>query len=197
MLGNFLPIHDAESLPSYRMASLYWPKWNALCAVRAKNGVFRPFLCLKGQCAFTWAKVKCARVVNTVMWLPVALAAWGHVLLHSTSHQVYTCHIPRIYLVYANENVIYQVYSWYILMGKSIYQVYTWYIPCINLSYDNVKYIPDIHLLKTFCIILVPVTWQFSDGIYQVYTWLILSIWWVQTITWQPDRYQNVAESFE
>ncbi len=27
----------------------------------------------------------------------------GHVLLHSISHQVYTCPIPRIYLVYAEK----------------------------------------------------------------------------------------------
>jgi len=65
------------------------------------------------------------------MWLLVALAAWGHVCLHSISHQVYTWYISGIYLVYANKNVIYQVYTWYILMGKSIYQVYTWYIPGI------------------------------------------------------------------
>ena len=32
-------------------------------------------------------------------------------------------------------------------MEKSKYQVYTMYITCINLSYDNIQYIPDIHLL--------------------------------------------------
>ena len=43
-------------------------------------------------------------------------------------------------------------------MEKSIYQVYTWYKTCIYLSYDDIQYIPDIHLLKTFCDISVPVT---------------------------------------
>ena len=104
------------------------------------------------------------------MWLLVALAAWGHVCLHSISHQVYTWYISGIYLVYANKNVIYQVYTWYILMGKSIYQVYTWYKTCIYLSYDDIQYIPDIHLLKTFCDISVPVTLRFGHGIYLVYT---------------------------
>jgi hypothetical protein len=61
-------------------------------------------------------------------------------------------------------------------MGKSIYQVFTWYIPCINLSYDDLKFIPDIHLLKTFCTILVPVTLRYGHGIYQVYAWFILGI---------------------
>ncbi len=65
-------------------------------------------------------KVKCAKVVNRkelqwwqgpVMWLLEALAAWGHVHLHSTNHRVYTCHISNIYLVYAIKNVIYQVYT--------------------------------------------------------------------------------------
>ncbi len=54
------------------------------------------------------------------------------------------CDIPSINLIYISIN--------------SIYQVYTWYIPCIYLSYDDIQYIPDIHLLKTFCDILVPVT---------------------------------------
>ena len=104
------------------------------------------------------------------MWLLVALAACGHVRLHSISHQVYTWNIPGIYLVYANKNVIYQVYTWYILMGKSIYQVYTWYKTCIYLSYDDIQYIPDIHLLKIFCDISVPVTLRFGHGVYLVYT---------------------------
>ena len=177
MLGNFLPIHDTESLPLYRMGYLYWPKWNTLCAIRAKNGVSRRSLCLKGRCTLTWAKVKCAQVMNRkelqqwqgpVMWLLVALAAWGHVCLHSISHQVYTWYISGIYLVYANKNVIYQVYTWYILMEKSIYQVYTWYKTCIYLSYDDIQYIPDIHLLKTFKDISVPVTLRFGHGIYLV-----------------------------
>ena len=34
MLGNFLPIHDADSLPLYRMGYLCWPKWNTLCAIK-------------------------------------------------------------------------------------------------------------------------------------------------------------------
>ena len=122
------------------------------------------------------------------MWLPVALAAWGHALLHSISHQVYTCNIPGIYLVYANKNVIYQVYAWYILMGKSIYEVYTWYISCINLSYDDIQYIPDIHLLKTFWDISVPVTLRYGHGIYQVYTWFILGICYVHTVTGQVPK---------
>ncbi len=136
MLGIFLPNHDAESLPLNRKGYLYWPKWNALFLVRAKNGVSRCSLCLKGQCTLKWAKVKCAKVVNRkelqwwqgpVMWLLEDLAAWGHVHLHSTNHQAYTCHIPSIYLVYANKTVIYQVYTWYILMEI----VYIRYIPGI------------------------------------------------------------------
>ncbi len=43
-------------------------------------------------------------------------------------------------------------------MDNSIYKVYTWYIPGINLAYDDIQNIPDIHLLKTFCDISVPVT---------------------------------------
>jgi hypothetical protein len=64
------------------------------------------------------------------------------------------------------KTIIYQSYD----IIVSIYQVYTWYIPCINLVYDDVKYIVDIHLLKTFCDILVPVTLRYGHGIYQVYT---------------------------
>ena len=64
--------------------------------------------------------------------------------------------------------VIYQVYAWYILMEKSIYLVYTQYIPCINLSYDDIQYIPDIHVLKTFSDILVPVTLRYGHSIYLV-----------------------------
>ena len=56
-------------------------------------------------------------------------------------------------------------------MGKSIYQVYTWYMSCINLVYDDVKYIVDIHLLKTFCIILVPVTLRDGNGNGGVTVW--------------------------
>ena len=103
-------------------------------------------------------------------------------------HQVYTCHIPRIYLVYANKNGIYQVYAWYILMGKSIYQVYTWYIPCINLSYDNVKYIPDIYhkkLSETFRYLsrdsLDPPYTKYKLGInlvYDIYSSSILHIYY-------------------
>ncbi len=57
-------------------------------------------------------------------------------------------------------------------MEKSVYQVYTWYKTCIYLSYDDrdIQYIPDIHLLKTFCDISVPVTLRFGHGVYQVYT---------------------------
>ncbi len=129
------------------------------------------------------------------MWLPVALAAWGHVLLHSTSYQVYTCHIPRVYLVYANINVIYQVYAWYILMAVYIRYITasTWYIPCINLSYDNVKYIPDIHhekLSETF--------WHLSrDSLDMVYTKIIPSLYLVYCGSkLSRDRYRNVSESF-
>ena len=53
-------------------------------------------------------------------------------------------------------------------MDKSIYMVYTWYIPCINLSYDDLKYIPDVHLLKTFKEISVPVTLRYGHSIYPV-----------------------------
>ena len=66
-------------------------------------------------------------------------------------------------------------------MDKSIYMVYTWYIPCINLSYDDLKYIPVVHLLKTFKEISVPVTLRYGHGIYQVYTWFILGIFYVHT----------------
>ena len=41
---------------------------------------------------------------------------------------------------------------------------------CIYLSYDDIRYIPDIHLLKTFKDISVPVTLRFGHGIYLVYT---------------------------
>ncbi len=76
---------------------------------------------------------------------------------------------------------------------NSIYQVYTWYIPCINLSYDNVKYIPDIHLLK-----LSATFWYLSrDGLDPIYTKYKLGIYLVYTMTkLSRDRYQNVAESF-
>ncbi len=57
---------------------------------------------------------------------------------------------------------IYQSYD----IIESIYQVYTWYISCINLSYDVLKFIPDKHLLKTFCNILVPVTLRYGHRIY-------------------------------
>ena len=117
------------------------------------------------------------------MLLLVALAAWGHVLLHSISHQVYTCNIPGIYLVYAKKNVIYLVYTWYILMEKNIYQVYTWCKTCIYLSYDDIQYIPYINRLKTFKDILVPVTLRYGHGIYQVYTKFILGICYGHTIT--------------
>ncbi len=60
-------------------------------------------------------------------------------------------------------------------MGKSIYQVYTWYKTCMYLSYDHVQYIPDIHLLKTFKDISVPVTYRFGHGIYLVYTINVLT----------------------
>jgi hypothetical protein len=95
-----------------RLGHLYWPSRNDLCVVRANNGVSRRSLCRKGQCTLTWAKVKCAKVVNRkelqwwqgpVMWLLEALAAWGHVHPHSTNHLVYTCHIPNIFLVYDNK----------------------------------------------------------------------------------------------
>ena len=41
---------------------------------------------------------------------------------------------------------------------------------CIYLSYDDIQYIPDIHRLKTFSDISVPVTYRFGHGIYLVYT---------------------------
>jgi hypothetical protein len=47
------------------------------------------------------------------------MAAWGHFHLHSTNHQVYTCHIPSIYLVYDNMSYI-----------KYILGIYYWNIPC-------------------------------------------------------------------
>jgi hypothetical protein len=99
-----------------------------------KSGVFRCSLCLKGQYTFTWAKWCDCR------WL------WRYGAMSSSTASAtrYICHVLGIYLVYANKNAIYQVYAWFILMEKSIYQVYTWYIPCINLSYDDLKYIPDI-----------------------------------------------------
>ncbi len=91
----------------------------------------------------------------------------------------YTRHTPGI----CPKNVIYQVYAGYILIEKSIYQVYTQYIPCINLLYDDMQYIPDIHPLKTFWDISVPVTLRYGHGIYQVYTLFILGICYVHTVT--------------
>ena len=74
-----------------------------------------------------------------------------------------------------NKNIffIYQVYTRYIPYIKSIYQVYTRYKNGINLSYDKVIHIPGIYLLKHFKGILVPVTYPFGHGIYQVKTWYI------------------------
>ena len=76
---------------------------------------------------------------------------------------------------------------------NGIYQVYTWYIPCINLSYDNVKYIPDIYhkkLSETFRYLsrdsLDPPYTKYKQGINLVYTMSKLS----------RDRYRNVSESF-
>jgi hypothetical protein len=74
---------------------------------------------------------------------------------------------------------IYHKYKWYIFniyqaydIIESIYQVYTKYIPCINLSYDDLQYIPDIYLLKTFKDISesssVPVTLRYVHSIYLV-----------------------------
>jgi hypothetical protein len=60
------------------------------------------------------------------------------------------------------KTIIYQSYD----IIVSIYQVYTWYISCINLVYDDVKYIVDIHLLKTLCDIFVPVTLRYGHTIY-------------------------------
>ncbi len=179
MLGSFLSIHDAESLPLYRMGYLYWPKWNTLCAIRAKSGVSRRSLCLKGQCTLTWAKVNVQRwwieknYSNDKarwcdcwrLWRHGAMSTsrataptTGYILVIYLANTWYMpkCHIPGIYLVYAN--------------GKSIYQVYTWYKTCIYLSYDDIQYIPDIHLLKTFKDISVPFTLRFGHGIYLVYT---------------------------
>ncbi len=58
-----------------------------------------------------------------------------------------------------------------------------WYKTYINLSHDDVQYIPGIHLLKTFWEISVPVTLRYGHGIYQVYTWFILGIYHVHTVT--------------
>ena len=69
---------------------------------------------------------------------------------HVNMNMLYTCHIPGIYLIYDNKNVIYQVYTRYILYIKSIYQVYTRYKNGINLTYDEVIHIPSIYLLKHF-----------------------------------------------
>ena len=72
-------------------------------------------------------------------------------------------------------------------MDKSIYLVYTWYITCINLSYDELKYIPDVHLLKTFCNILEPVTLRYGQ-----WPWYIPRI--NQVETWHiPCPYRNVT----
>jgi hypothetical protein len=61
---------------------------------------------------------------------------------------------------------MYQAYD----IIEIIYQVtvYTQYIPCIYLSYDDIQYILDIYLLKTFWDISVPVTLRYGHSIYLV-----------------------------
>ncbi len=89
------------------------------------------------------------------------------------------CHITSIYLVYTNR----------IFHVNSIYQVYIRYKTWINLSYDDIQYIPGIHLLKTFWEISVPVTLRYGHGINQVYTWFILGIFYGHTVTWQIPKF--------
>ncbi len=68
---------------------------------------------------------------------------------------------------------------------------YTKYNNGINLSYDDIKYIHGIYQLKTFKEILVPVTYPFGHGIYQVY-YLVYAM--SKRIR---DQYRNFLESFE
>jgi hypothetical protein len=66
---------------------------------------------------------------------------------------------------------------------NGIYHVYTKSNKGVDLSYDDIKYILEIFLLKTFLDISVPVTLRYGHGIYQVYTWFILGLYYGHTVT--------------
>ncbi len=109
------------------------------------------------------------------MWLLVALAACGHVHLHSTNHRVYTCHIPS-----KCQNVIYQVYAWYILMEK----VYIRYIPGIWRAYTFHMTMYSIYLTYTDSKLSRTFRYRSRIGLDMEYTWFIPGIFHDQTVTW-------------